>query len=141
MRMSGPDGGTLARARAAFGAPSRISPIGDGSDACTVEWRALGLEATFANFGLESACAPRGGRLQAATISSARFRTRRGVRVGSLSSTIPVKHRSARFVDGAWWIASASPPFGGDEDIATISAIVRAGRVKVLKLWVGAAGD
>jgi len=124
-----------------FGRPSRIDPIGDGSDACRVEWRGLRLNATFANFGIESACSATGGRLQAATIRSARFQTTRGIRVGSASSTIPIKHRSAEFVEGAWWIASTTPPFGDEQEVATISAIVSRGRVRALKLWVGAAGD
>jgi hypothetical protein len=140
-RTFGRDGGTPARATAVFGRPSSIDPIGDGSDACRVRWRRLRLNATFANFGIESACSPQGGRLQAATIRSAQFRTTRGVRVGSDSSTIPTKHRSARFMEGAWWIASITPPFGDEEEIATVSAIVGNGRVRALKLWVGAAGD
>jgi hypothetical protein len=141
LRTFGRDGGSLARATAVFGRPSSIDPIGNGSDACRIEWRDLRLNATFANFGLESACSPGGGRLQAATIRSSRFRTTRGVRVGSRSSTIPLKHRAARFIDGAWWIASLTPPFGDEQEIATVSAIVRDGRVRALRLWVGAAGD
>ena len=124
-----------------FGRPSRVDPTGNGADACRVQWRRLGLSATFANFEIESACSPQGGRLQAATIRSPRFRTTRGVRVRSASSTIPVKHQSARFVDGTWWIASAAPPFGDEQEIATISAVVHDGRVRALKLWVGGAGD
>lgn len=141
LRMSGADGGTLARAIVVFGRPSQIRPIADGSDGCTIRWKRLGLNATFANFGIESACAPRGGRFQAATIRSTRFRTSRGVRVGSRSSTIRDKHRLARFVSGSWWIASATSPFGDEREIATVRALVRAGRVWALKLWVGAAGD
>ena len=90
---------------------------------------------------MESACSPQGGRLQAATIRSPRFRTTRGIRVGTASSTIPIKHKSAQFFNGAWWIASTTPPFGDGEEIATISAIVGGGRVRALRLWVGGAGD
>jgi hypothetical protein len=57
------------------------------------------------------------------------------------SSTIPIKHKSAEFVNGAWWITSTIPPFGDEEEIATISAIVSGGRVRALRLWVGGAGD
>lgn len=141
LRLSGADGGTLARAMVVFGRPSQIRPVADGSDGCTVRWKRLGLNATFANFGIESACAPRGGRLQSATITSPRFRTSRGVRVGGRSSTIRDKHRLARFVDGSWWIAGATSPFGDEREIPTVRALVRGGRVWALKLWVGAAGD
>jgi hypothetical protein len=43
-------------------------------------------------------------------------------------------------INGARWIASIALSFGDDQEIATISAIVRDGRVRALKLWVGAAG-
>jgi len=141
MRTSSVDGPTLANASRIFGRPSVVDPVGDGSDACVVEWRRLRLRATFANFGIDSACAPRGGRLQAATIRSSRFRTTRGIRVGSRSSAIPERHRGAEFVDGIWWIASATSPYGDNEEFATIAAVVRDGRVRALRLWVGAAGD
>jgi hypothetical protein len=101
MRIKGKTGGTLARATAAFGRPSRIDPVGDGTDACHVEWRRLRLRTTFANFGIDSACSPSGGRLQTATVRSSRFRTTRGVRVGSKSSTIVGKHSRAEFINGS----------------------------------------
>jgi hypothetical protein len=141
MPISGPNGGTLARATATFGRPSRIDPIGDGSDGCRIQWRRLRLKATFANFSLESACSPSGGRLQLATVRSRRFRTTRGVRVGTRSWTIPLRHRNAEFVAGAWWIASVVLPFGTEEETPTIRALVRDGRVSALALYIGAAGD
>jgi hypothetical protein len=141
MRTSSADGPRLANAIRIFGRPSAIDPEGDGSDACVVEWRRLRLRAVFANFGIESACSPRGGRLQAATIRSTRFRTTRGIRVGSRSAAIPQRHRNAEFVGGVWWIASALSPYGENEQIPTITAVVRDGRVGALRLWVGAAGD
>lgn len=135
-------GGTLGQAMRVFGRPSRTDPVGDGSDACHVTWSRLRLEVVFANFGLANACTRGGGRFQTATIRGSRFRTARGVRVGSRSSTIPVKHREATFVRGSWWIATHPVPFSaGDEPQPTIRALVRAGRVHALSLWVGAAGD
>jgi hypothetical protein len=141
MATTGRSGGTLARAIAAFGRPTLIDPVGDGSDACRVVWRHLRIRATFANFGLDSACAPTGGRLQSATVRSRRFRTTRGVRVGTRSQTIPDKHRNAAFRDGAWWIASVVLPYGSEEETPTVRALVRRGRVSALALYVGAAGD
>lgn len=139
--MRGAQGGTLAAATRAFGRPTKIDPIGDGSDACRVSWSRLKFNAVFANFGIDSACSPRGGRLQSATTRSSRFRTTRGVRVGSASRTIPDKHRDAEFVNGAWWIASLA--FLGDEDnvIPSIKALVGGGKVRGLSLFIGAAGD
>jgi len=141
LSIRGANGGTLAAATRAFGRPSRVDPYGDGSDACYVTWSPLQLKAIFANFGLASACSPSGGLLQSATIRSSRFRTSRGVRVGSSSSSIPFKHRGAEFISGAWWIASVA--FLGDEErlTPTIKALVSNGKVSVLSLFIGAAGD
>lgn len=130
---------TLAKATAAFGMPSSLDPVGDGADACVIEWRPLRLRTTFSNFGVGDACDE--GVLQAATVRSRRFRTRRGLRVGDRSSTITEKHPNAVFRDNVWWITSAVSPFGDEERIATIAAIVQRGRVTILRLWVGAAGD
>ena len=133
---------TLARAMRVFGRPSAVDPVGDGSDGCRVRWRRLRLRATFANFGLGSACRPREGLLQGATIRSGEFRTARGLRVGDRSSTIKEKHPAAFFRRNTWWITVIESPFGEtDELIPTIEAIVSDGRVKVLRLFVGAAGD
>jgi hypothetical protein len=99
------------------------------------------LRATFANFGLANACTPTGGLLQSATVRSRRFRTTRGVRVGTRSRTIPEKHERARFVSGVWWIASVILPYGDETETPTIRALVRDGRVSALALYVGAAGD
>lgn len=131
---------TLARATDVFGMPTRIAPVGDGSEACRVQWRALRLRALFANFGIDSACEPRAGLLQTATIRSREFRTRRDLRVGDRSSSIKRKHPEAEFRDNVWWIRSAFSP-AADMRIPTIEAIVKGGRVEVLRLWVGAAGD
>ncbi len=54
---------------------------------------------------------------------------------------IPERHRSAAFVDDVWWIATAISPYGDDEEIPTITAIVAGGRIRALRLWVGSVGD
>ena len=131
---------TVMRATEVFGMPSATRPVGDGSEACRLEWDDLRLRATFANFGACGAC--EAGRLQAATIRSRRFRTWRGLRVGDRSSSIARRHPRARFRGRTWWIASIVSPYGEEATrIPTVEAIVSGGRVRVLRLWVGAAGD
>lgn len=133
---------TFEKATAEFGRPTEVDPIGDGGEACRVTWGALKLRATFANFGGGRACAPTEGLLQTATIRSRKFRTARGLRVGDRSSTIKDKHPDAVFRRNVWWIVSAESPFGEEAtEIPTIEAIVKQGRVEVLRLWVGGAGD
>jgi hypothetical protein len=141
LRTSGSPGPTLGQATEVFGAPSQIDPVGDGADGCHVEWRALRLKTVFADFGGGSACSPNSGALQGATIRSRRFRTVRGVHVGSRSASIPRRHHNAEFKGGAWWIASVYLPYGEGGDVPTIKAIVRRHRVSAIKLYVGAAGD
>ena len=140
-KVRGTNQGTLAQAIAAFGRPSEVDPSGDGSDACYVTWRRLRIRATFANFGLADACSPSGGLLQSATLRSRRFRTTRGVRVGTRSRTIPAKHHNAQFRNGSWWIASAVLPFGDQRETPTVRALVRNGQVSAFTLFIGAAGD
>ena len=129
---------TIAKASAAFGRPTSVNPVGQGGLGCRVLWRGLRLRATFSSFGGADACDA--GFLQVATIRSRRFRTRRNLRVGDRSSTIKQKHPDAVFRNKVWWIASAHSPYAGQR-IPTIEAIVQGGRVRVLRLWIGAAGD
>ena len=138
LRTRSTEGPTIAKAGAAFGRPTSVRPVGTGGVGCRVVWRGLRLRATFSSFGGADACAE--GFLQAATIRSRRFRTRRGLRVGDRSSTIRDKHPNARFRNNVWWIASAHSPYAGQR-IPTIEALVQGGRVRVLRLWIGAAGD
>ncbi len=132
---------TFEKARAAFGRPTEVAPLG-GDSACRIVWRRLRLRTVFANFGGGRACAPSVGLFQSGTIRSRRFRTARGLRVGDRSSTIKQKHPGAVFRRNVWWIARAESPYGEEAtEIPTIEAIVSGGRVRVLRLWVGGAGD
>ena len=142
MKTVGVNGGRVMDATAAFGPASSIAPIGPaGSEACRIRWRALKLRATFANFGTGDPCGAETGRLQLATVRSRRFRTRRGLRVGDRSATIAEKHPRARFRRNRWIVSRTRSPFGDPGRIPTIEAFVRDGRVEILRLWVGAAGD
>src|SRR5688500_11197912 len=107
MKTVGAKGGRVMDATAAFGPASSIAPIGPSdSEACRIEWRALKLRATFANFGLGDPCGAETGRLQVATVRSRRFRTRRGLRVGDPSSAIAEKHPRARFRRNRWVVST-----------------------------------
>ena len=136
------NGATLARASAVFGDPTSVAPVGNGANACRVRWSGLRLRTLFANFGSATACSERFFRLQTATVRSRRFRTWRGLRVGDASSSIRRKHPGAVFRGNRWIIVSGVPRVGEpDQAIPTIEAIVSGGRVRVLRFWVGGAGD
>jgi hypothetical protein len=143
MRTQGVNGGRVMDATAAFGPATRIAPIGtSNSEACRVEWSPLKLRAIFANFGGADPCGAETGRLQQATIRSRRFRTQRDLRVGDPSSTIKEKYPNAKFEDDVWVVMTAFYALGEEpRRIPTIEAIVKKGRIEVLRLHVYAAGD
>ena len=143
MKTQGVEAGRVMDATAAFGPATSIAPIGDAdSEACRIEWRPLKLRATFANFGGADPCGAETGRLQQATLRSRRFRTARDLRVGDPSSTIKDKYPNARFERNVWIVMTTRSDVGVEGGrIPTIEAIVKKGRIEILRLWVGAAGD
>jgi hypothetical protein len=143
MKTQGPEGGRVMDATAAFGPATSIAPIGEtGSEACRIEWSPLKLRTTFANFGGADPCGFETGRLQLATTRSRRFRTTRDLRVGDPSSTIKEKYPNAEFKRNVWVVMTTFYELGAEPGrIPTIEAIVKKGRIEVLRLWVGAAGD
>jgi hypothetical protein len=136
------DDATPAAAVRAFGPPSSRRHAGEG---CRVEWRALRLRIYFANFGIVApvvpACSSTGGLAQSFTVRSRRFRTWRGLRPGDRSSTIRSRHPSARFRRGSWWLRTATSRTGVRSDYPVVEALVSGGRVRVLRGWIGAAGE
>ena len=141
LRPTTDQGATLQRAFGAFGDATTVDPVGNGAEACNARWAKLRLRAIFANFGQARACDPKYFRLQRASVRSRRFRTWRGLRVGDSSSTIRDKHPGADFRNNRWIIVSAVSRVGTRQEIPTIEAIVSGGRVRVLRFFVGGAGD
>ena len=141
LRTRGATPPTFERATIVFGQPTRVEPIGNGYEACRIDWSSLRLRTTFANFGGGRACAPSDGLLQRATTRSRKFRTTRDLRAGDPSSTIRQKYPKARFVANVWRIVTAKARAGETEPTPTIEATVKRGRIEVLRLWIGAAGD
>ena len=135
---------TIGAAARVFGAPS--SRKLDGNSLCQVDWRRLRLRIYFVNFGGtrpgETTCSSSVGRAQSFTARGRSFRTWEGLRVGHRSQTIVDRHRSAEFRRGAWWLRTAISPFGdGETEYAVVAANVAGGRVRVLRGWIGAAGE
>jgi len=131
---------TIAAAERVFGrASSRKLTRGQ----CQVDWR--GLRIYFANFGGtrpgQTICSPTVGKAQSFTIRGPRFRTWEGLRVGHRSATVLDRHRAAEFRRGAWWLRTAVSPFGDESEYAVVSALPADGRIRVIKGWIGAAGE
>jgi hypothetical protein len=131
---------TYAAALDAFGAPdaerSRF-----GGTGCRVSWHGQGLKIAFANFGGGSACSPALGLAQSARAYGDRWRTVRGLRVGSrlrrLRNLYPRATRHGR----GWWLITAVSFIGETRRYPVLAATVNGGRVHSFSVYVGAAGD
>jgi hypothetical protein len=136
---------TIARAVRVFGAPARRRL--ESRLVCVVDWRPLGLRASFVNLGGptpgRTTCSDAVGKLQTATIRGSSFRTQRGLRVGDSVARLRRLHPGARLRRGSWWLATAPNVLGGEpgERIAIVRANVRSGEVTSFVLWIGAAGE
>jgi hypothetical protein len=134
---------TIRAAARIFGRPSTRKLRGDNE--CQVDWRRLRLRIYFANFGGhgpgETTCSSRVGLAQSFTARGRRFRTWGGLRVGDRSEMILDRHENAEFRRGTWWLRTAVSPFGDESEYAVVEALVGGGRVRVLRGWIGAAGE
>ena len=74
--------GSLRGMIAAFDQPSTIRRGTRYREVCYVSWRPIGLRASFYNLGGANPCAPAEGRFGDALLTSRRWRTTVGLRVG-----------------------------------------------------------
>jgi hypothetical protein len=136
------DDATVGAAIRAFGTPSSSKFEGEG---CQVDWRRLKLRIYFANFGVvapgETTCSPSVGKAQSFTVRGRSFRTWKGLRPGDRSAAVRERHPSARFRRGSWWLRTAKSRFGSESRYPVVEALVSGGRVRVLRGWIGAAGE
>ena len=138
MKTAGVEAGRVMDATAAFGPASAVVPMGDVG--CRMRWSALGLRATFANFGGGDPCGAETGRLQQATIRAPEFRTSADLRVGDAWYEVREKHPNAKR-RGEHWVVKVAHSIYAGRRIPTVKAIVEQKRVAALRLWAGAAGD
>jgi hypothetical protein len=125
---------TLRRARAVFGRPSSEAPVyRNGLLDCAVGWRRLGLKAFFTTLGTApGACNP-GKMLDLATITSRKWRTWRGFRVGDSKDGI-LNDPHTTFHHGLWWLAATFSEIGpAPGDIPTVYAAMRHDRIRETK--------
>jgi hypothetical protein len=110
---------------------------------CVVRWKRLKLQMVFVSFGGGSVCDDDVGRAQTFGVRGERFRTWKGLRVGQREASVKRRHPAAEFRTGAWWLKTAISPVGdGRSEYAVVDAKIGSkGRVRVLRGWIGAAGD
>jgi len=132
----------IAAAVRAFGRPSVRRATSDSS--CLVRWKRLRLEINFVNLGAPGfpTCRSDIGKAQSFTVRGKRIRTWKGLRVGMRERAVQRRHPSAEFRDGAWWLKTAVSRIGAPTEFAVVDAkIGPGGRVRVIRGWIGAAGD
>jgi hypothetical protein len=123
-----------AAARAAFGPPSSTRPLGRAgqTNLCLVYWTSLGLQLGFASVPHPCrATSLRRAKWYGATLTSARWRTDRGLRVGdSLARVRRLYPRARPRGDGTWTLVARPAPSG--EPRPGLDVRVRNGRVSRL---------
>jgi hypothetical protein len=135
--------GSFGAATRALGSPSSIAP-GKARGDCTARWAALKLKIAFYSLGITQAvCAS----FRSGETTSARFRTPRGVRVGtSLRSVLRLYprarfHRGPAFAGaGAWWLVTRTYAVG-PFPYPALYARVKRGRVTTLGASYPSGGD
>lgn len=132
---------TIPAAERVFGPAS--SRRETSSSSCLVRWKRLGLEMVFASFDVlgPSRCRGTIGQAQSFKARGRAFRTWHGLRVGQRESAVRRRHPGATFRRGAWWLKTVVSPIGDGSESPVVDAKVSAGRVSVLRGWIGAAGD
>jgi hypothetical protein len=131
---------TYAAALDAFGEPDVERRRFRGTS-CRVSWHGLGLKVAFANFGLGSACDPELGRSQSARAYGKRWRTVRGLRVGSRLGRLRNLYARATRHGRQWWLITAVSVIGETHRYPVLAATVRGARVRSFSVFIGAAGD
>ena len=131
---------TYGAAVAVFGEPASQRSRFQGN-ACVVNWPGPGLRITFANFGVGSACDQSRGRSQTARAYGSRWRTKRGLKVGSRLTRLRRLYPGARRHGRSWWLVTAVSPFGAGGRYPVLAAAVRGGHVRSFNLRIGAAGE
>ena len=136
--------GTLGGAVDEFGDPTtrrRARGIG-----CDLAWRSLGLRIEFYNLGGQDACSREGGRFGGATITSRRWRTSKGLRVGDSVARIRrlyprATYHAGGFYSRSWWLVTRYTRIGTNGYYPGLRARVRNGRVASLVIEYAAGGD
>lgn len=132
-------GRSYASAVAAFGVPTSRGTL-PGTNVCTVRWRAEGLDVRLAS--ARPVCAPANltrGTWYGATVSSRRWSTARGLRVGDTVARMRSLYPGARFRDlppdaPTWSLVRRRQD---ERELELLRVTVWDGRVRTIELGAG----
>ncbi len=134
-------GGVLAGAKKAFGPPSTVRK--KNASQCTVTWRNLGLVVSFLSLERRDPCNT--GLLVLGTMTSRRWATSAGLRIGNTATTARIRaaypratyHRQAGATSGWWLVTRKYCELGGNAPYPGLLARVSSGRISALVVQVG----
>ena len=133
--------GSLRGMIAAFDQPSTVRRGTRYREICYVAWRPIGLRVTFYNLGGGNPCAPELGRFSRATMTSKRWRTTLGLRVGDSVQRLRTLYPRARTQGASRWLVVRRSPFGEGGLYAGLAARMLRGRVRAFVVQYPAGGD
>ncbi|MDQ3670621.1 MAG: hypothetical protein M3377_10150 [Actinomycetota bacterium] len=133
--------GSLRGVIAAYGDPSSVRRHARYREICDVLWRPIGLRITFYNLGGGNPCAGATGRFGEATMTSTRWRTSIGLRVGDSLARLRALYRGERPRGAWWWLVTRRSPYGEGGSYPGLAAKVRGGRVVAFAVRYPAGGD
>lgn len=106
---------------------------------CRFIWSQLGLTILMENLGASGGPCAFAQVAYIAGPRATRWRTTRGLRIGSTLSTLRRLYPAATRHGGYWWIVRGY--FPGLGPFPVVSARVSDGRVVQLRVWIGGAGE
>ena len=143
---------TYAKAIQAFGTPQScvLRPFGKtgppASNYSRVIWRTLGVTADFITYGVipnggDACSAPSGVQLDTLRITSEKWRTSLGLRVGSTVATLQHLYSHALPHGHTFWLITGRNVVGTASLYPIFSATISHGHVSSLAFKIGAQGD
>jgi hypothetical protein len=135
--------GSLGGAIDALGSPSSRR-LRNG--VCYVAWSGIGVRMQFYNLGGGNPCGFGTGRFSNATITGARWRTSKSLRIGDTEARVRrlyplARFHSDRFHGPGWWLVVRYSTIGDGGNYPGLMARVRSGRVSALVVRYAAGGD
>jgi len=122
----------------AFGHPGALRRR--GKEDCAARWFRYGLRIELVDYSSRVACVD-GGWIQVASMTSRRWVTDEGLRIGDGLADLRDLYPDAERHGSKWWLVRAYSEIGEPGWYGALTAVVHGGTVTGFVAWVGAGGD